>query len=115
MGHTGSLCTPEPTYLPGKRSASGPHPPGLKTVRNRHFALGAQIIELALPNHRHRLDSQHLKGAASLIPELDASTGHLPLGRYHVTLDEVRSRFVAHPDFEGFPTREAIWQGSPAT
>jgi hypothetical protein len=46
-----------------------------------------------------------------VIPDLVASTGHLPVGRYLATLDEVHSRFVAHPDFEGSPTREGIWQG----
>jgi hypothetical protein len=46
-----------------------------------------------------------------LIPDLDASTGHLPLGRYHATLDEVHARFVDHPDFTGSPTRQAVWDG----
>lgn len=46
-----------------------------------------------------------------MIPDLDASTGHLPLGRYHATLEEVHSRFVAHPHFTGSPTRQAVWDG----
>lgn len=46
-----------------------------------------------------------------MIPDLVASTGHLPLGRYHATLDEVYARFVVHPDFDGSPTRQAIWEG----
>jgi hypothetical protein len=46
-----------------------------------------------------------------LIPELDTATGHLPLGRYHATLDEVYQRFVSHPAFAESPTRELIWDG----
>jgi hypothetical protein len=46
-----------------------------------------------------------------LIPDFDASTGHLPLGRYHAALEEVHARFVAHPAFTGSPTRQAVWDG----
>lgn len=50
-------------------------------------------------------------GGWALIPDLDATTGHLPLGRYHATLTEVYDRFVSHPDFVGSPTRQGIWDG----
>jgi hypothetical protein len=70
-----------------------------------------QLSVAYLLHHHDGLDSQYLKGVAPLIPDLAASTGHLPLGRYHATLSEVHSRFVVHSDFEGSPTREAIWQG----
>lgn len=46
-----------------------------------------------------------------MIPDLDASTGHLPLGRYRTTLTEVHARFVAHSDFEESPTRQTVWDG----
>jgi hypothetical protein len=44
-----------------------------------------------------------------VIPDLDPSTGHLPLGRYRATLTEVYDRFVDHPDFADSPTRHTIW------
>lgn len=46
-----------------------------------------------------------------MIPDLDASTGHLPPGRYRATLTEVHARFVDHADFAGSATRGAIWDG----
>ncbi len=46
-----------------------------------------------------------------MIPDLDTLTGHLPLGRYRTTYTDVHARFVAHPDFAGSPTRQAIWDG----
>jgi hypothetical protein len=47
----------------------------------------------------------------ALIPELDDSTGHLPPGRFRVTLTEIHARFVAHDEFKTSPTRQAIWEG----
>lgn len=46
-----------------------------------------------------------------MIPGLDVSTGHLPLGRYHATLAEIHGRFVSHPDFAKSSTRQAVWDG----
>lgn len=46
-----------------------------------------------------------------MIPDLDTSTGHLPLGRYHASLVEVNARFVTDPAFAGSPTRWRVWDG----
>ncbi|GAA2381041.1 hypothetical protein Cme02nite_15320 [Catellatospora methionotrophica] len=46
----------------------------------------------------------------SPIPPLD-ERGHLPIGRYTVTLDDVRRRFVDDDVFANSSTREALWQG----
>jgi hypothetical protein len=49
-----------------------------------------------------------------LVPELDALTGHLPLGRHRATYAEVYARFVEHDDFKGSPTRCDVWAGFSA-
>jgi hypothetical protein len=46
-----------------------------------------------------------------LIPELDSTTGHLPVGRYGATLDEVCARFVTAPTFSGSVRRAGLWSG----
>ena len=46
-----------------------------------------------------------------MIPDLDASTGHLPPGRYRATLTEIHARFVDHPDFAESLTRPDVWDG----
>ncbi|SHZ65065.1 Uncharacterised protein [Mycobacteroides abscessus subsp. abscessus] len=47
---------------------------------------------------------------ARMIPELTAD-GHLPPGRYRVTLEAIRDRFVAHEDFAGSSSRARLFGG----
>ncbi|MGE2690277.1 DUF6932 family protein [Mycolicibacterium pulveris] len=44
-----------------------------------------------------------------MIPEL--SGGHVPPGRYRASLEEVRDRFVAHPDFVESASRPGLFAG----
>lgn len=46
-----------------------------------------------------------------MIPDWDASTGHLPPGRYRTTLTEVHERFVAATSFSESTTRRDVWDG----
>lgn len=45
-----------------------------------------------------------------MLPRLDAKTGALPLGRFGVTLDEIKGGFVDAVLFSGSSTRKQIWQ-----
>lgn len=45
-----------------------------------------------------------------MLPVLDAQTGALPLGRFCVTLDEIKRDFVDAARFSGSSTRNQIWQ-----
>jgi len=46
-----------------------------------------------------------------VIPPLDPTTGHLPVGRFPATLPEIEDRFVDHEDFRGSETRPEVWGG----
>lgn len=45
-----------------------------------------------------------------MLPGLDTQTGALPLGRFGVTLDEIKRDFVDADCFLGSSTRRQIWQ-----
>lgn len=44
------------------------------------------------------------------VPDFEEN-GHLPLGRFTVTMDEVYERFVLHPGFAASRTRATCWDG----
>ncbi|MFE4665759.1 DUF6932 family protein [Streptomyces sp. NPDC056716] len=45
-----------------------------------------------------------------MLPSFDAN-GHLPLGRYSVSLDEAESMLVSAPEFETSTKRRPLWDG----
>lgn len=47
---------------------------------------------------------------ANMLPQLDSATGLLPLGRHHVSLASVKSRFVDAPEFVTSASRPVIWE-----
>lgn len=46
-----------------------------------------------------------------MIPPIDSASGHLPVGRFTCTLEEVRSVFVDDPRFAGSATRPRLFAG----
>lgn len=45
-----------------------------------------------------------------MLPALDTQTGLLPLGRYGVTLDDIKLHYVDAAQFQASTTRAEIWQ-----
>mgnify|MGYP001188826815 CR=1 FL=1 len=43
------------------------------------------------------------------VPAIDATTGHLDVGRHGATLDELKARFVDAPEYAQSMTRRSIW------
>ncbi|MGH3938442.1 MAG: DUF6932 family protein [Pseudonocardiaceae bacterium] len=46
-----------------------------------------------------------------VIPPLDPTTGHLPVGRFPASLYEIEDRFVDHGEFLYSKTRSKVWTG----
>lgn len=45
------------------------------------------------------------------MPPFDATTGHLPPGRFRVTFDEAKRALVSDPLFSGSTSRARLWDG----
>ncbi|MGW9168422.1 DUF6932 family protein [Agromyces sp. NPDC055658] len=44
-----------------------------------------------------------------MLPAIDLDTGHLPLGRYLTTLDQLEERYVTGQEYDASTTRQGIW------